>query len=108
MKERVQAARMRIRRKGRSLAIGRSSARQGRPKNKRVRYATPQCGGTLIHTPPQPLPVVEFTAEQVERIVSSDNFVSFVDRTSRLVERALSGPSDILFDYITANSVENG
>ncbi|XP_064397759.1 cytoplasmic dynein 1 intermediate chain 1-like [Halichondria panicea] len=56
----------------------------------------------------QPLPVVEFTAEQVERIVSSDNFVSFVDRTSRLVERALSGPSDILFDYITGNSVENG
>ena len=47
-------------------------------------------------------------SEQIDRIVSSDNFVSFIDRTSRLVERALCDTSDILFDYIVGNGVENG
>ena len=56
----------------------------------------------------QPMPMMELTSEQMERIVSSDNFVSFVDRASRLVERALSGPSDILFDYMIGKGLENG
>ena len=47
------------------------------------------------------------SAEQQDKIVASDEFMTFFDRASRLVERALSEPSDILFDY-AAGSGEEG
>ena len=71
-------------------------------------YGCPSLLAMAVPLSLQPLPVVELTSEQMERIVSSENFVSFVDRTSRLVERALSGPSDILFDYMIGKGIENG
>ena len=43
------------------------------------------------------------SAEQRDKIVASDEFLMFFDRASRLVERALCSPSDILFDYVSAS-----
>ena len=43
---------------------------------------------------------VELSSEQVDRIMASDEFCSFVNRASRLMERAMSDTSDILFDQI--------
>lgn len=43
------------------------------------------------------------SAEQRDKIVASDEFLSFFDRASRLVERALCSPADILFDYISGS-----
>lgn len=55
----------------------------------------------------QPCPVgLEMSAEQRDKIIASDEFLTFFDRASRLVERALSGPSDILFDYVSGSGEE--
>ena len=51
---------------------------------------------------------IELSGEQVDRIVASDDFCSFMDRASRLVERALCEPSDILFDFLRGDSEERG
>ena len=51
---------------------------------------------------------VELSGEQVDRIVASDDFGAFMDRASRLVERALCDSSDILFDYLRGDSEERG
>lgn len=56
----------------------------------------------------QVVPNVEMSSEQVDRIISSEGFISFIDRSSRLVERALCDSSDILFDYIVGDELENG
>ena len=50
----------------------------------------------------------ELSQEQLDRILLSDDFKVFVDRTSRLVERALCDSSDILFDYLTGANGEAG
>ena len=49
---------------------------------------------------------MEISPEQRDSVERSSEFVSFLDRTSRLVERALSGPSDILFDYVAGSGEE--
>jgi hypothetical protein len=46
---------------------------------------------------------MEISAEQRDKIVASDEFLTFFDRASRLVERALTKPSDILFDYVSGS-----
>ena len=51
---------------------------------------------------------IELSGEQVDRIVASDDFCSFMDRASRLVERALCDTSDILFDILRGDSEERG
>ena len=38
--------------------------------------------------------------EQLDRIMLSEDFSVFVERTSRLMERALCDSSDILFDQV--------
>ena len=48
------------------------------------------------------------SGEQVDRIVASDDFSTFIDRATRLMERALCDSSDILFDYIVGNEGEGG
>ena len=48
----------------------------------------------------------ELSQEQLDRVLVSDDFKVFVDRTSRLMERALCDSSDILFDYITGANGE--
>ena len=50
----------------------------------------------------------ELSQEQLDRILISDDFKVFVDRTTRLVERALCDSSDILFDYLTGANGEGG
>ena len=50
----------------------------------------------------------ELSQEQLDRILVSDDFKVFVDRTTRLVERALCDSSDILFDYLTGANGEGG
>ena len=49
---------------------------------------------------------LEMSAEQRDKIIASDEFLTFFDRASRLVERALCSPSDILFDYISGSGEE--
>ena len=49
---------------------------------------------------------LEMSAEQRDKIVASDEFITFFDRASRLVERALCEPSDILFDYVAGSGEE--
>ena len=46
------------------------------------------------------LPLRDLSEEQKERIARSDDFTVFLDRTSRLVERALSNSADIMFDAL--------
>ncbi len=53
-------------------------------------------------------PMTELSTEQVEKIMVSEDFVTFVDRTSRLMERALCDSSDILFDYIIGDGEAEG
>lgn len=43
------------------------------------------------------------SAEQRDKIVASDEFMTFFDRAARLVERAITTPSDILFDYVSGS-----
>ena len=50
---------------------------------------------------------MELSPEQRDKIIASDSFMTFFDRASRLVERALCDPSDILFDYVSG-SMEEG
>lgn len=45
-------------------------------------------------------PQVELSSEQVDRIMGTDDFSAFVNRTTRLIERAMSETSDILFDNV--------
>ena len=50
----------------------------------------------------RPLPKfshLEFSGEQVDKIMATEDFSIFIDRSSRLMERALCEP-DILFDHI--------
>lgn len=49
---------------------------------------------------------MEMSSEQRDKIVASDEFLTFFDRASRLVERALTTPSDILFDYVSGSGEE--
>lgn len=51
---------------------------------------------------------MELSAEQIEKEMSSEKFVTFIDRTSRLMERALCDSSDILFDYIIGGGEGEG
>lgn len=45
-------------------------------------------------------PQVELSSEQIDRIMGTDEFSAFVNRTTRLIERAMSETSDILFDKV--------
>ena len=69
-----------------------------------------RCNCTLVLTSQaksQAVPVgLEMSAEQRDKIVASDEFITFFDRASRLVERALCEPSDILFDYVGGSGEE--
>lgn len=59
----------------------------------------------------RPLPTfshLEYSGEQVDRIMATEDFSTFIDRASRLVERALCDSSDILFDYISGEGEEGG
>ena len=48
----------------------------------------------------------EMSSEQKEKIIGSDEFMTFFDRASRVVERALCEPSDIFFDHIAGTGEE--
>lgn len=58
--------------------------------------------------PPPTFSHLEFSGEQVDRIMATEDFSTFIDRASRLVERALCDSSDILFDYISGEGEEGG
>ena len=62
---------------------------------------------SVLQDKSQPCPLgLEISAEQRDKIVASDEFMIFFDRASRLVERALCSPSDILFDYVSGSGEE--
>ena len=47
------------------------------------------------------------TEEQKEHIIASEEFSSFVERSARVMERALADTSDILFDLTSERKLEN-
>ena len=49
--------------------------------------------------------VVELSEEQKEKILSSPEFQHFLDRTSRIIERAIY-EKDVTFDYGKTEDVE--
>lgn len=49
--------------------------------------------------------VVELSDEQKEKILSSADFQSFLDRASRIIERAIF-EKDVTFDYGQTEDVE--
>ena len=46
------------------------------------------------------VPLLSMSDDQKYLIVGSDEFSSFLERSSRVMERALADSSDILFDFI--------
>ena len=50
---------------------------------------------------------LEFSGEQVDKIMATEDFSIFIDRASRLMERALCDP-DILFDHILGEGEDDG
>jgi dynein intermediate chain len=50
---------------------------------------------------------VELTEEQVSSIVASEEFSSFFDRTSKLIEKALHEKSDFIRDYTLTDEVSD-
>lgn len=47
----------------------------------------------------QNFPVRELTNEELNAVISSDDFLDFVDRSSKVIEKALQEEYDVLFDY---------
>uniref|UniRef100_A0A6Q2ZQJ5 Dynein, cytoplasmic 1, intermediate chain 2b n=1 Tax=Esox lucius TaxID=8010 RepID=A0A6Q2ZQJ5_ESOLU len=54
---------------------------------------------TQTHTQARPAPPKELTEEEKMHLLHSDEFLTFFDRGSRIVERALSERVDVCFDY---------
>ena len=54
---------------------------------------------TDTERPPPKFSHLEFSGEQVDKIMATEDFSIFIDRASRLMERALCDP-DILFDHV--------
>ena len=52
------------------------------------------------------LPLDALSDEQKGQIVSSEDFAAFVERSARVMERALADTSDILFDFVTDRDEE--
>ncbi|KAK2140507.1 hypothetical protein LSH36_1333g00017 [Paralvinella palmiformis] len=52
---------------------------------------------------PQPPAVPELTMEEKQALVNRDDFVRFIDRSTRIMERAISENVDIFFDYSGAD-----
>lgn len=50
---------------------------------------------------------LELSSEQVDHIMGSEEFGAFVNRASRLMERAMSEASDILFDQLINGGKED-
>ena len=50
---------------------------------------------------------LELSSEQVDHIMGSEEFGAFVNRASRLMERAMSDTSDILFDQVINGGKED-
>lgn len=48
------------------------------------------------------------TSEQLNALTSPNDFLSFVERSSKVIERALDDDYDILADYTTSNTQEDG
>lgn len=48
-------------------------------------------------------PVPELTMEEKQALVNRDDFVRFIDRSTRIMERAISENVDIFFDYSGAD-----
>jgi dynein intermediate chain, cytosolic len=59
-------------------------------------------------TSQQRYPLRTLTLDEVNAVTSSDDFLSFVERSSRVIERALDDDYDVLADYTTADNQENG
>ncbi|KAK3556529.1 hypothetical protein QTP70_009071 [Hemibagrus guttatus] len=51
------------------------------------------------HTEEEEAPTHELTEEEKQQILHSDDFLTFFDHSSRIVERALSEQVDVCFDY---------
>uniref|UniRef100_A0AAR2LE00 Dynein, cytoplasmic 1, intermediate chain 2b n=1 Tax=Pygocentrus nattereri TaxID=42514 RepID=A0AAR2LE00_PYGNA len=51
------------------------------------------------HTQPKEVPPHELTEEEKQQILHSEEFLTFFDHSSRIVERALSEQVDVCFDY---------
>ena len=47
----------------------------------------------------QPVSVAELTEEEVLRIMNREDFGSFIEKSTRVVERALADPVDLFTDY---------
>jgi dynein intermediate chain, cytosolic len=48
---------------------------------------------------PQRFPTRALTNEEMDAVVSSEDFLDFVDRSSKVIERALDQEYDVLADY---------
>ena len=62
---------------------------------------------TDTERPPPKFSHLEFSGEQVDKIMATEDFSIFIDRASRLMERALCDP-DILFDHILREGEDDG
>ena len=51
--------------------------------------------------------IKEYTEDEKERIIHSEEFVRFLDRTSKVIERAIAEDVDIFIDY-GGNKEEDG
>lgn len=59
-------------------------------------------GPSCLLTPSSPCslaPPHELTEEEKQQILHTDDFLTFFDHSSRIVERALSEQVDVCFDY---------
>lgn len=50
---------------------------------------------------------ITLSEEQKEHIISSEEFSAFIERSSRVMERALADTSDILFDLTSERKLES-
>ncbi|KAK4181320.1 putative cytoplasmic dynein 1 intermediate chain 2 [Triangularia setosa] len=55
--------------------------------------------GTLKHSAKENFPVRALTAEELKAVTQSDDFMDFVERSTKVIEKALDEEYDILTDY---------
>ncbi|ERF68479.1 hypothetical protein EPUS_05618 [Endocarpon pusillum Z07020] len=53
-------------------------------------------------------PLRKLTSDQLHAMTSTDDFLSFVERSSKVIERALDDNYDLLADYSVSNGPEDG
>ena len=53
-------------------------------------------------------PLRKLTSDQLHTMTSTDDFLSFVERSSKVIERALDDSYDLLADYTVSNGPEDG